>query len=120
MIVIQKKVHVNQILPPCECIVFVVLMCFCFFVDDSNLVDSASSHTLVSKIKPCMSKYNEIIVKLRMAHYISYSLFESVVRYVDNRSNSRANTCIKFRLLREGMYLLDMKPNGVTCCFGES
>ena len=23
----------------------------------SNLVDSASSHTLVSKIKPCMSKY---------------------------------------------------------------
>ena len=24
---------------------------------DSNLVDSASSHTLVSKIKPCMSKY---------------------------------------------------------------
>ena len=26
---------------------------------DSNLVDSASSHTLVSKIKPCMSKYKE-------------------------------------------------------------
>jgi hypothetical protein len=24
--------------------------------DDSNLVDPASSHTLVSKIKPCMSK----------------------------------------------------------------
>ena len=25
--------------------------------EDSNLVDSARSHTLVSKIKPCMSKY---------------------------------------------------------------
>ena len=30
-----------------------------FFVSNTNinLVDSASSHTLVSKIKPCMSKY---------------------------------------------------------------
>ena len=46
----------------------------------SNLVDSASSHTLVSKIKPCMSKYKRFYtVKLRMAHYISYSLFDSVL-----------------------------------------
>jgi hypothetical protein len=45
---------------------------------NSNLVDSASSHTLVSKIKPCMSKYKRLCtVKLRMAHYISYSLFDS-------------------------------------------
>ena len=43
----------------------------------SNLVDSASSHTLVSKIKPCTSKYKYITLKLRMAHYISYSLFDS-------------------------------------------
>ena len=36
---------------------------------DSNLVDSASSHTLVSKIKPCMSKYKRLYtVKLRTAH----------------------------------------------------
>jgi hypothetical protein len=27
---------------------------------DSNLVDPASSHTLVSKIKPCMSKYKQL------------------------------------------------------------
>ena len=33
-------------------------------------------------------------VKLRMAHYISYSLFDSPY-YLDNRSNSRANTCAK-------------------------
>ena len=49
-------------------------MC-CF--DGSNLVDSASSHTLVSKIKPCMSKYKSFTLKLRTAHYISYSLFDS-------------------------------------------
>ena len=30
---------------------------------ESNLVDSASSHTLVSKIKPCMSKYNSFTLK---------------------------------------------------------
>ena len=44
---------------------------------DSNLVDSASSHTLVSKIKPCMSKYKSCTLKLRTAHYISYNLFDS-------------------------------------------
>ena len=46
-------------------------------VRESNLVDSASSHTLVSKIKPCMSKYKSFTLKLRTAHYISYSLFDS-------------------------------------------
>ena len=29
-------------------------------VKDSYLVDSASSHMLVSKIKPCMSKYKQL------------------------------------------------------------
>ncbi len=29
--------------------------------EDSYLVDSASSHMLVSKIKPCMSKYKQSI-----------------------------------------------------------
>ena len=37
--------------------------------DCSYLVDPASSHMLVSKIKPCMSKYKRLCtVKLRMAH----------------------------------------------------
>ena len=31
-------------------------------VQDSYLVDSASSHMLVSKIKPCMSKYKQSIL----------------------------------------------------------
>ena len=33
-----------------------------------NLVDPASSHMLVSKIKPCMSQYKCFTAKLRMAH----------------------------------------------------
>ena len=46
---------------------------------NSNLVDPASSHTLVSKIKPCMCKYKQFsTVKLRTAHYISYSLFDNI------------------------------------------
>jgi hypothetical protein len=54
-----------------------------------------------------MSKYKQIYtVKLRMAHYISYSLFDGPC-YLDNRSNSRANTCIKPKLL-EWVYLLDL------------
>ena len=37
--------------------------------NESYLVDPASSHMLVSKIKPCMSKYKQLCtVKLRMAH----------------------------------------------------
>ncbi|PIN13452.1 hypothetical protein CDL12_13928 [Handroanthus impetiginosus] len=47
---------------------------------------------LVSKIKPCMC---------------NYSLFDGTC-YSDNRSNSRANTCNKPRLL-EGMHLLDKR-----------
>ncbi len=47
-----------------------------------------------------------------MAHYISYSLFDGSC-YLDNRSNSRANTCIKPRLL-EGVYLLDWNQCGAT------
>lgn len=44
-------------------------VCSWFHELDSYLVDPASSHMLVSKIKPCMSKYKQIhTVKLRMAH----------------------------------------------------
>jgi hypothetical protein len=52
-----------------------------------------------------MSKYKpHYTVKLRMAHYISYGLFDDT-HHLDNRGNSRANTCTVSRLL-EGMYLL--------------
>ncbi|KAK7342286.1 hypothetical protein VNO80_25233 [Phaseolus coccineus] len=49
-------------------------------MDGCYLLDPASSHMLVSKIKPCMY----------------------------NRSNSRANTCNKPQLL-EGVHLLDKR-----------
>ena len=64
---------------------YVVILCWgevfvLISMDDINLVDPASSHTLVSKIKPCMSKYKHFCtVKLRMAHYISYSLLDSTL-----------------------------------------
>ena len=45
------------------------LFSFPLLFHKSYLVDPASSHMLVSKIKPCMSKYKQLCtVKLRMAH----------------------------------------------------
>ena len=75
----------------------------------SYLVDPASSHMLVSKIKPCMSKYKQFI--LRNCEWLIKSVIVYLIipYYLDNRGNSRANTCIKTRLL-EGLYLLDKKP----------
>lgn len=50
---------------------------WCHYWQQSYLVDPASSHMLVSKIKPCMSKYKQLYtVKLRTAHYISNNLFD--------------------------------------------
>ena len=47
---------------------------------DSILVDPASSHMLVSKTKPCMSKYKHFYTaKLRTAHYISYNLLDRIL-----------------------------------------
>jgi hypothetical protein len=58
----------------------IALICYCvnkWLVTYSYLVDPASSHMLVSKIKPCMSKYKHLYtVKLRTAHYISNYLFD--------------------------------------------
>ena len=76
---------------------------------DSYLVDPASSHMLVSKIKPCMSKYKYLILWNCVWLIKSVIVYLMFPHYMDNRSNSRANTCVKSRLL-EGMYLLDKKP----------
>ena len=52
-------------------------LCRCRYWQQSYLVDPASSHMPVSKIKPCMSKYKQLYtVKLRTAHYISNNLFD--------------------------------------------
>ena len=58
--------------PKCWCCVLLAVRW-----QQSYLVDPASSHMLVSKIKPCMSKYKQLYtVKLRTAHYISNNLFD--------------------------------------------
>ena len=58
-------------------------------------------------------------VKLRTAHYISYDLFDGDF-YMDTRSNSRANTCVQFRLVRGGMYLLDINQSRAIWSIGDS
>ncbi len=75
----------------------------------SYLVDPASSHMLVSKIKPCMSKYKHSYCETANGSLNQLSFIWLYLYYLDNRGNSRANTCEKSRLL-EGMYLLDSKP----------
>ena len=54
-----------------------------------------------------------------MAQYISHNFFDLFLYYMDNRGNSRANTCEKLRL-PEGVYLLDKKPTQATALLGES
>ena len=51
-------------------------------LDDRNQVDPACSHTLVSKIKPCMFKHKYYKAKLRMAHYISYNILDSFSTWI--------------------------------------
>jgi hypothetical protein len=73
------KLHSRWIEGVCVCVwwwrfallllllLLLVKLCGAAFYD-SYLVDPASSHMLVSKIKPCMSKYKRYTVKLRLAH----------------------------------------------------
>ena len=68
----------------------------------SNLVDPASSHTLVSKIKPCMCKYKRSILWNCEWLIISVIVYLIILYYLDNRSNSRANTCVKSWLSWKG------------------
>ena len=74
------------VLPFFACCVFIEIYTHLTYIkcftagDESYLVDPASSHMLVSKIKPCMSKYKHLYtVKLRTAHYISYDLFDGTL-----------------------------------------
>ena len=55
--------------------------CFC-----SNLVDPASNHMLIWKIKPCMSKYNRWnifwTIRPQKAHYISVIRFDGLGHWI--------------------------------------
>lgn len=47
-----------------------------------NLVDSASSYMLDSKIKPCKYKYKFLRMKLRKAHYNSYHWYSFTIIWI--------------------------------------
>ena len=63
----------------------------------SILVDPASSHMLVSKIKPCMSQY-----EFQHDETVNGSLIQLYINckylYMDDCGNSRTNTCAHARL----------------------
>ena len=62
----------------------------------SNLVDPASSHMLVLKINPCMCKYS--IIQRNCEWLIKTVIVYLMDKDMDNRRNSRANTCLKAQL----------------------
>ena len=62
---------------------------------DTHLVDPASSHMLVSKIKPCMCKYKPLYGETANGSLKQLSFLWWPNYYMDNCSNSRANTCVK-------------------------
>ena len=70
----------------------------------SYLVDPASSHMLVLKIKPCMSKYKHLYRETENGSLKQLLFIWWFLCYLDNRSNSRANTCTKGRLTKPCIY----------------
>ena len=58
-------------------------------------VDPAGSHMLVFKTKPCKSKYKQFIRRNCRWLIKTVIVYLMVFYYMDNRSNSRANTCLK-------------------------
>ena len=73
-------------------------------LNGSYLVDPASSHMLVSKIKPCMSKYKHLYGETADGSLKQLWFIWWFLHYLDTRSNSRANTCVKGRLTKPCIY----------------
>ena len=61
----------------------------------SYLVDPASSHMLVSKIKPCMSKFTLVYRETANGSLNQLWFNRFFYSYMDNCGNSRANTCTR-------------------------
>ena len=57
---------------------------------------------LVSKIKPCMSKYKPLDGETANGSINQLWFLRSIPSYLDNCGNSRANTCTKSRPWRQG------------------
>ena len=67
-------------------------------------VDPAGSHMLVFKTKPCKSKYKQFIRRNCRWLIKTVIVYLMVSYYLDNRSNSRANTCTKAQLTTSCIY----------------
>ena len=94
-----------------------ILIITCFV--NSNLVDPASSHMLVSKIKPCMSKYKHLYCETANGSLNQLSFIWSYI--------TTWITVVILELIHakspdfvEGMYLLDQKPMRACPVFGDS
>ena len=61
----ESVIRSSKTLLECQSLLAVLLR---RVLKNRNLVDPASSHMLVSKIKPCMSQHKYYKAKLRMAH----------------------------------------------------
>ena len=68
---------------------------------NGNLVDPASRHSFVSKIKPCTCKNNRIKVEICEWLIKSVIVYLILFLYMDTRSNSRANTCLFAAIAKE-------------------
>jgi len=66
----------------------------------------------------CLS-INNFILRNCVQLIKSVIIYLMVPYYMDNRSNSRANTCTKIPT-QEGMYLLDKKPMALWVLYGDS
>ena len=62
---------------------------------------------LVSKIKPCMSKYKHLYCETANGSLNQLLFTRLYTFYMDICGNSRANTCERSQPLQEGMYLLE-------------
>ena len=85
----------------------------------SHLVDPASSHMLVSKIKPCMSQNMLFLTNLQMAHYNSHSLI-GCCGYMDTYGNSIANTCLQSQLIGRVVLISSRTRPSIAWFFGDS
>ena len=74
---------------------------------------------LVSKIKPCKSKYKLIYTaKLRIAHYNSYNLHDDHYQ-MDIQGNSGANTCKTTLFYGRVAFINQIEPNAGNCDSGD-
>ena len=86
----------------------------------SYLVDPASSHMLVSKIKPCKCKLERLVSRSCEWLIKSVVIYLIVHVYLDNCGNSRANTCKKRRPRGRRAFIRPKTDRASACLIGDS